>query len=147
MNTLVDSGVLIRLTIPADPAYPEVRRAIKLLKLRGEKLITLTQNVAEFWNVCTRPATVRGGYGLSVQDTVRKLRLIEKLIEIKPDSLAVFQEWKRLVVQHSVRGVQTHDERLVAGMSVYGIGNLLTLNDADFKRYAGIAVLRPLDIR
>ena len=147
MSILVDSGVLLRLTIPADPAYPEVRRAIKLLKSQGENLIALTQNVAEFWNVCTRPSTARGGYGISVQDTVRKLRLIEKLVEIKPDSLRVFQEWKRLAVLHSVKGVQVHNARLVAAMIVYGISNLLTFNGADFKRYSGINVVRPVDIQ
>jgi predicted nucleic acid-binding protein len=147
MDTLVDSGVLIRLTLPGDPAYPEVRRAVRLLKSRGEKLIALTQNIAEFWNVCTRPAAVRGGYGLSVKDTARKLGLIENLVEIRPDSLAVFQEWKRLVVLHSVKGVQVHDARLVAGMTVYGIATLLTFNGADFKRYAGITIVRPLDVQ
>ena len=46
--------------------------------------------------------------------------MIERLIQVRPDSDAVFREWKRLIVAHSVKGVQVHDARLVAAMAVYG---------------------------
>lgn len=68
MDVLVDTGVLLRLIITSDPGHFEARRAIKLLRARGDKLVTLTQNAAEFWNVCTRPTSARGGLGLSVGD-------------------------------------------------------------------------------
>lgn len=112
MNILVDTGILLRVVIRADPLNPQAREAVRILKARGDKLITLTQNAAEFWNVCTRPSAAKGGYGLSIQETAKKLRLIERLVEFKPDSLAIFQEWKRLVVAHSILGVQVHDARI-----------------------------------
>jgi len=48
MDVLIDTGVLLRLIIPSDPGHLDARRAIKLLRRRGDKLITLTQNVSEF---------------------------------------------------------------------------------------------------
>jgi predicted nucleic acid-binding protein len=125
----------LRLVIRSDPAHPEARSAIRILRSRGDKLVALTQNAAEFWNVCTRPSSARGGYGLSIQETTKRLRLIERLVELRPDSLAVFQEWKRLLIAHSVSGVQVYDTRLVAAMNVYGIPRILTFNGNDFKRF------------
>ena len=147
MDVLVDTGVLLRLIIPSDPGHFEARRAVKLLRARRDMLLTLTQNAAEFWNVCTRPVTARGGYGLRIDETARRLRLIERLIQVRPDSDAVFHEWKRLIVAHSVKGVQVHDARLVAAMSVYGIGQLLTANAGDFKRYSQIVAVTPSDLK
>jgi len=146
MEILVDTGVLLRLVIRTEPAHLEAREAVRTLKARGERLIALTQNAAEFWNVCTRPSTARGGYGLSIQETAKKLRLIERLIEFRPDSLAAFQEWKRLLIAHSVSGVQVHDTRLVAAMNVEGITQILTFNGRDFKRFLGIKVIDPKSV-
>ncbi len=99
MDILVDAGILLRLVIPSDALHSEVRRSIKILKSRGEHLLTLTQNISEFWNVCTRPATARGGYGFTVDDTSRKVRLIERLISVRPDSELAYQQWKSLLVR------------------------------------------------
>jgi hypothetical protein len=46
MDILVDTGVLLRLVIPTDPQNAEIRRAIKILKIRGDRLLMLTQNAA-----------------------------------------------------------------------------------------------------
>jgi predicted nucleic acid-binding protein len=147
MDILVDTAVLLRLTIRSDPAHAEARRATRLLKSRGENLVALTQNAAEFWNVCTRPIAIRGGYDLPIDETARKLRLVERLIEIRADSRRTFEEWKRLVVHHSVRGVQVHDARLVAAMNIFSITHLLTFNAADFKRYPWLTVLAPANVK
>jgi predicted nucleic acid-binding protein len=52
-----------------------------------------------------------------------------------PDSPDVYPEWKRLVVQHAVRGSKVHDAKLVATMNVHGIRQILTFNTGDFARY------------
>jgi predicted nucleic acid-binding protein len=146
MDILVDTGVLLRLVIRTDPAHFESRQAVRILKSRGDKLIALTQNAAEFWNVCTRPSSARGGYGLSIQETAKKLRLIERLVEFRPDSMTTFQEWKRLLTAYSVSGVQVYDTRLVAAMNIYGVSHILTFNGNDFKRFSGITVIDPKSI-
>jgi predicted nucleic acid-binding protein len=147
MDILVDTGILLRLLIPADALHGEVRRSIKLLRSRGERLVTLTQNISEFWNVCTRPTAARGGYGFTVDEAARKVRLLERLISIKPDSDAAYQEWKNLLVAHAVKGAKAHDARIVAAMKAYGITRLLTLNGNDFKRFHNrITIITPADV-
>jgi predicted nucleic acid-binding protein len=68
MLILADSGVLLRLLERADPLHATIRAAVRTLVARGDELVTATQNMAEFWNVCTRPATARGGLGLATAD-------------------------------------------------------------------------------
>jgi predicted nucleic acid-binding protein len=98
------------------------------------------QNCIEFWNVATRPVT-RNGYGLSVTDANTSLRLIERLFPILPEQAAVYQEWRTLVVQFGVAGVQVHDARLVAAMRVHNITHILTANTDDFARFGRIGIV------
>ena len=143
MAYLVDTNVFLRLVSRHDPERKVVLDALRMLNARNEDLVYSSQVLAEFWTVCTRPSTARGGYGLSPEDTERKARLIERYCRFLPDSLATHQEWRRLVVTHSVRGVEVHDARLVASMNIYSIRGLLTFDGKDFKRYPGILVVSP----
>lgn len=145
MDILIDTGILLRLVIRTDPAHQEARKAVRLLKARGDNLVALTQNAAEFWNVCTRP-TSAGGYGLSIQEAERKLRILEKRVEFRADSLPAFKEWKRLVVTYQVSGIQVHDTRLVAAMNVQGITRVVTYHKGDFKRFQNITALLPGEV-
>ena len=144
MDVLIDTGILLRLLHRADPKNGPIRETLRELKKAGDVPVATTQNIAEFWNVCTRPASARGGLGLSNMETAKRLRTIERLVRILPDSPATYSIWKNLVVSLSVSGVQVHDARLVAAMKVHGVTHILTLNGADFLRYPGITVLEPI---
>jgi predicted nucleic acid-binding protein len=76
MLILVDSGILLRLVERNDPQHAAIRVAVRALRSSGDELVTAAQNAAEFWNVCTRPATAREGYSLSIADADRRLRVI-----------------------------------------------------------------------
>jgi predicted nucleic acid-binding protein len=143
MAYLVDTNVFLRLVSRNDPDRNTVLEAFRKLSARNEDLFYTSQVLAEFWTVCTRPSTARGGYGLSPEKTERKARMIERYCRLLPDSLATHQEWRRLIVTHSVMGVEVHDARLVASMNVHGIGGLLTFDSKDSKRYAGLLVVSP----
>lgn len=65
---LVDSNVLLRISKREDPKYVEVRAALRVLRARGARLCFTSQNLAEFWNVCTRPAQ-QNGFGLSIRSS------------------------------------------------------------------------------
>jgi hypothetical protein len=52
---LVDSNVLLRWVKPDDRDYPLVVSAIDATLQRGAVFCYTSQNVAEFWNTCTRP--------------------------------------------------------------------------------------------
>jgi hypothetical protein len=92
----------------------------------GAVLHYTLQNAAEFWNVFTRPPE-RNGLGLTPAAATRELR--------------------QLITKHNVSGVKVHDARLVASMLAHRIPQLLTLNCADFERYANhIRVVHPNEI-
>lgn len=61
MSFLLDTGILLRLPNRNDPEHHNIRRAMRAIKQSGDEMFTLTQNIAEFWSVCTRPASARGG--------------------------------------------------------------------------------------
>ena len=146
MPFLIDTNVFLRLVPDSDPDRMIVLSALRKLTDNNEQLFYTTQVLAEFWTVCTRPSTARGGYGLSPMQTERKARMIERYCGLLTESLASHQEWRRLIVAHSVQGVVIHDTRLVAVMKVHGITNLLTFNKNDFKRFSGITVLSPSEV-
>ena len=143
MVVLLDTGILLRLVDRNDPLHVAVRSAVCAVKVRGDVLAMATQNVAEFWNVCTRPTSARGGQGLSIAETDHRLRVLERIVSILPDSPAVYAIWRNLVVSLGVIGVQVHDTRLVALMQAHAVTHILTLNGADFSRFGGITALDP----
>jgi predicted nucleic acid-binding protein len=146
MSYLLDTNILLRFLLRNDPAYEKIRQAVRLLKMRREQLFTTAQNITEFWNVCTRPTTARGGLGLSVEATEHRVRLLERHFHLLLDTPAIYAQWKTLVRTHSVSGVEVHDARLIAAMKMHGITHLLTLNVKDFSRYQGVKVVAPEDI-
>jgi predicted nucleic acid-binding protein len=145
MAVLADTGILLRLLDRADPHNAAIRSAARALRSRSIAVVTSPQNIAEFWNVCTRPATARGGFGLSVVETDRRARLIERLFPVLPDTAAAYPIWRQLVTAHAVQGVQVHDARLVEFMQAHGIAHILTLNGADFARYPTVTAVTPTD--
>lgn len=94
----------------------------------------------------TRPTTARGGLGLSIEATERRVRLLERHFRVLPDNSTTYQQWKALVLAHHVRGVQVPDARIVAAMLGSGVASILTTNVSDFRRYPGINVFAPEDI-
>jgi predicted nucleic acid-binding protein len=142
---LVDTNILLRLVQPDSAEYGTVRQCTDHLWAQGAELFYTSQNLAEFWNVCTRPAD-RNGFGFSVAETDERANLIEAKFRFAADSEATHQEWRRIVVVASVSGIQVHDARMVAAMRMHGIANLLTLNAKDFRRFSGINVLSPDEV-
>jgi predicted nucleic acid-binding protein len=142
MLYLVDSNILLRWVKPDHSDYPTIVAATDAILRRDGVLCYTSQNVAEFWSACTRPLD-RNGYGLSPQDADRRARLFEAKLRLLSDSLAVHEEWRKLLVAHNVSGVQVHDARLVAAMRVHGVRLILTFNDKDFARYSDIRVIHP----
>lgn len=143
MAYLIDSNCFLRLAEPNTPNRTAVLSALKQLHSSGEILCYTPQVIAEFWNVCTRPNTARGGLGLSIESTERKVKLIEKHFRLLPDALRTFVEWRRLVSELGIKGVQVHDARIAASMIAHNISHLLTFNESDFRRYTQITVINP----
>jgi predicted nucleic acid-binding protein len=141
-SCLVDTNILLRMTRRSDPQHQLVDTALARLAFQGTILHYTHQNIAELWNAMTRPLA-RNGLGLTVADAEREVRAIEAGMSFLPDSAAVYREWRRIVLQHSVLGVQVHDARLAAAMYVHRVTHILTLNVTDFSRFSSIMAVHP----
>jgi predicted nucleic acid-binding protein len=113
--------------------------------LSDADLCYTSQNLGEFWNAMTRPAN-RNGYGLSPEEADIRAKEVEAGFRLLPDSPAVHKEWRRLLVDYRVSGVQVHDARLVPSMRVHGVKRILTFNTKDFARFDEIEAVHPIDL-
>src|SRR5271157_2363196 len=118
-SCLVDTNILLRMSRRSEPQHQLVDTALARLASQGTSLHYTHQNIAELWNAMTRPIA-RNGLGLTVVEAEREVRAIEGGMILLPDSEATYREWRRIVLQHEVRGVQVHDARLAASMYVHG---------------------------
>lgn len=146
MAHLLDSNCFLRLAEQDSLHRAVVLDALRKLRAANETIYYTPQVMAEFWNVCTRPASVRGGLGLSVSQTERKVKLIEKHFQLLPDSLTTHVQWRKLVSDLKVKGVQVHDAKIAASMIAHNIPFLVTLNEKDFHRFPMITALNPANL-
>ena len=143
---LIDTNILLRISRLEDPQYQIIKIALATLRARSVPLCYSLQNIAEFWNVCTRPAE-RNGYGLAPAETSNLLEYIERTMTFLPDNDRVYSIWRQIVLANNVRGVQVHDARLVAVMLAHGLTQILTLNQPDFARYRDLNVIHPSQLQ
>jgi predicted nucleic acid-binding protein len=145
LRDLADTNILVRLVKRHDPELALVRGALRALLVQSARRCDTPHTTAEFWHVSTRPPE-RHGCGLTPLEADRRARRIERAFTLLPDGEAVDREWRRLVVAHAISGVQVDDARLVAVMTVHDVTHLLTLNDRDVARDAGITVVHPSQV-
>ena len=141
-SCLVDTNILLRITRRSDPQHKLVDTALARIAGQGATLHYTHQNIAELWNTMTRPIN-RNGLGLAIADAEREVQVVEAGMSLLTDSQEVYREWRKIVVQYNTSGVQVHDARLAAAMYVHSVGNILTLNVADFSRFAGFTAIHP----
>jgi predicted nucleic acid-binding protein len=145
MLCLLDTNVLLRSAQPNHAAYRDAVDAADALIKRGENVVLIPQVIVEFWTASTRPV-VNNGLGFTPGEAEAEVRRIETLFPLLPESAAIFETWRKLVVRYGVSGLETHDARVVAAMLTHGITHVLTFNEEDFRRYKEITVLTPQSI-
>ena len=141
-SCLLDTNILVRITRSQSSAYPEVSGAVERLLSAGATLFYTHQNIAEMWNVMTRPANANG-LGLEFDQADAEVQAIERSMRLLPEANMAYQYWRQLLVQYKVRGVQVHDARLVATMLANGSRHMLTLNVSHFTRFSEIVAIHP----
>ena len=145
MRVLVDTNILLRSAQPNHPLWSQATLAVAKLLRQKEAVFFCAQNIAEFWNVATRP-TDRNGLGFSPEQALREIASIEDSLSLLPDVPTIYAAWKRIVYDYRVQGVKVYDARLVAVMNVYAVECILSFNSADFKRYDPITALHPASL-
>jgi predicted nucleic acid-binding protein len=141
VSILLDTNVLLRRVQPLHPSHALAVEGVARLLAAGEAVHFTLQNIAEFWNVATRPAE-HNGLGFSAAVALAEVDNIEAALELLPTRRRSTPRGEVLVLRHGVIGAKVHDARLVAAMNVHGVRRLLTFNTGDFTRY-GIEVLQP----
>ena len=68
------------------------------------------------------------------------------LLRFLPETPEIFPAWRKLVLRHRVSGIQVHDARIVAAMTIHQVNMILTFDLDDFKRYTGITVVHPAQV-
>jgi hypothetical protein len=96
---LLDSNILLRMSKSDDPQHAVIGHALRPLAGQGVRLCYTSQTPAEFWNASTRPLD-KNGFGLTVAETDRLARVIERDLEFLPDSREVHDRWMALLVTH-----------------------------------------------
>jgi predicted nucleic acid-binding protein len=142
---LLDSNILLRWVQPRDVTYSAAHEAVEALQRQRARMCYTSQNLGEFWNVCTRP-NASNGFGLMPSEADLRARSFESQFLLLEDNREIHRRWRRLLVEYQVSGVQVHDARLVASMLVYGIEYVITFNARDFVRYSGITAVHPAEV-
>ena len=145
MRVLIDTNILLRSAQPNHPLCSQATHAVSKLLRQEDSVFICPQNIAEFWNVATRPAD-RNGLGFSHEEALREVIGIEETLSLLPDVPAIYAAWKRIVHDYKVQGVKVYDARLVAVMNVYAVESILSFNSADFKRYDRVTPLHPASL-
>ncbi|WP_435016178.1 type II toxin-antitoxin system VapC family toxin [Tundrisphaera sp. TA3] len=149
MAYLLDTNVLVRMANTLGEGYAVTHRAIIRLHRQGESLHVTPQNLIEFRNVATRPASVNG-LDLPPIEAALMADGFEATFPLLPDTEAIYPAWKALVEGMGIVGKQVHDARLVAVCHAHGIDHLLTFNARHFARMArfgpGLNVVEPAGV-
>jgi len=141
----IDTNVLLRFAIRGAPQHRENREAIQRLWAAGMDLWISRQILREFASVLTRPQSYAPP--LTSAEAVAELRVIQGRFLIADETAVVTEQLIALLEAVPVGGKQVHDANIVATMRAYGIGQLLTLNAADFRRFTPlIAILAPEEV-
>jgi predicted nucleic acid-binding protein len=141
-SCLLDTNILLRIARHSDPDHPIAHAAVAKLAEGGTVLVYTHQNIAEFWNVMTRPVS-RNGFGLTSVEAEQEIEAIEHGMILVPDNEATYREWRKLLTLYDVQGAQVHDARLAAAVLVHGVEWILTFNTSDFTHYTGVSAIHP----
>jgi predicted nucleic acid-binding protein len=145
MSYLLDTGILLRMVDANDPQHAMAEQAVDTLIGRHEDLVITVQNIAEFWNVATRPVA-NNGLALPPAKVAQLYQeTIEPICAVLTETDALQSEFRRLLISYQVIGKQVHDARLVAMMLTWQVDRILTLNERNFRRFEleGIVVVTP----
>lgn len=146
---LLDTNILARITNSGDALCAPSRKAVDLLRARGEQLIIVPQNLYEFWAIATRPPgkppVGENGLGMSPERARAWVQFFCRRFILLADREELSGVWLSLVSGKRVTGYKCHDARLVAAMNTYQIQRILTLNKDDFAPL-GITVVDPRSV-
>jgi predicted nucleic acid-binding protein len=144
VSILIDTNVLLRRLESQHPQHAMAISAVARILRSGETVYVTLQVLTEVWRVMTAP-TGANGFDFPISVSAAAIDDIEPLFTLLDEDVpAIYSEWKRLVVQHQVKGLAVFDARLAATVIVHKLDAIVSF-DAGFARY-GVNVLDPATV-
>lgn len=143
---LLDTNVVLRWLERGAPEHAVVVEAIRRLTSRGTQLVLAPQVLIEFWVVATRPVEVNG-FGWDPRTVGAAVEDLKARFDMLAEGPGLFDRWLSLVQDNGVRGKSAHDARLAAIAIEHHVPSILTLNDGDFARFAGLSAVHPSTVK
>src|SRR5260370_22501466 len=103
MSVLVDTIILLRSVEPLHPQYATAVGAVYRLLAEITPVYFTLQNVAEFWNVATRPLG-NNGLVFSIPTALGEVENIYDLLTRLPDTPHGYSARERIDLQHRDSG-------------------------------------------
>jgi predicted nucleic acid-binding protein len=138
----IDTNVLIYATRRSASEHAAAQAALAWLEGEGRGLWISFQILREYLAAVTRPQATSPA--LPMGTAIADVRCFQQVFYVAEDRPVVLDRLLALLGTHFAAGRQVRDTNIVATMIEYGIYRLLTFNAADFRRFAGIIELEPL---
>lgn len=133
-KTFVDTNVLLRSLIDQFPESKACRETVFAQRKAGAEMWISRQVVRELLVQLTHPRTLKTT--LTPEQVQAQVKTVLTLFRVADETSVTTQTLLTLVQDYPVGGKQIHDANIVAAMLANGIDTVLTLNAADFNRYA-----------
>lgn len=133
-RAFVDTNVVLRVLFRQ---FPESEACLAAVQAQWENDIDLwisRQVIRELLVQMMHPRTLQSP--LSGHQVQAQMQTILTLFRVADETRLTTEQLLALVKAYPVGGKQIHDANIVATMLVHDIDRLLTLNTADFQRYA-----------
>jgi predicted nucleic acid-binding protein len=134
VETFIDTNVLLAATAASRPDHLRALGALEAGFASGTLCLS-GQVVREYLSVTTRPAAVNG-LGLTQANAMSNVRQFRARARFLDEGAAVGDALLDLLDAVPCLGKQIHDANIAATMIAYGVPRLMTLNPADFRRFA-----------
>jgi predicted nucleic acid-binding protein len=140
-RVVLDTNILLAATDRGRRDHMRALAALNEWPAAGVALYTSGQILREYLSVATRPMD-RKGLGLPHGDALANTRALAARLRLLDENAKVSARLLQLVEAFQCAGKQVHDANIVATMLTHGVQTLITMNTADFARFAPhVAVL------
>jgi len=134
-RAMLDTNVLLAATDEGRAEHGQALSIINEWPGQGTSLYTSGQIMREYLAVASRPAD-KNGLGLASADALANVRALRSRLGLLAEDVKVADRLLTLLDQIACGGKQVHDANIVATMLAHGIGAIVTINLADFTRFA-----------
>ena len=138
----VDTNILVYSSESRAPLHTIAVQTLETYYNTGTQLWISRQILREYLATLSRPQV--WGNPQPMSRVIAEVQSYESRFRIAEDDANVTARLLFLLQQVPAAGKHVHDANIVATMQTYGIRRLLTHNEDDFARYAGLITIMPL---